>query len=309
MRKHKLTKLTVLFLALVTVLAGCGFPGLSSSSKDTVKIAAQNTTEQQIMAAVLQQMIEHYSNLKTTVISNLGSGTVSFQAQKRGDADLTAIRYNGTDFQTVLNKSGVTDPQKVDQMVRKEFEQKYHMTYFPSYGFADTYQFMVTQAYAKKHNLNTVSDLKKIAPQMRVGIDQIWMNRHGDGYSGFQKRYGFSFGSVYPMQIGLVYNALASGKMDSVLGYSTDGRIGSYNLKLLKDNLHFFPPYNASVVVNDAALKRHPQLKGILHRLDGKIPLKTMQRLNYKVDNNLQEPSVVAEQFLKQNNYFEGSGD
>ncbi|MDN5954647.1 MAG: osmoprotectant ABC transporter substrate-binding protein, partial [Loigolactobacillus coryniformis] len=67
--------------------------------------------------------------------------------------------------------------------------------------------------------------------------------------------------------------------------------------------------YNASVVVNDSALKRHPQLKSILHRLDGKIPLKTMQSLNYKVDNNLQEPSVVAKQFLQQHHYFEGSDD
>ncbi|QEA52229.1 osmoprotectant ABC transporter substrate-binding protein [Loigolactobacillus coryniformis] len=309
MRKSKFFKLTLLFLSLVTVLSGCGFPGLSSSSDDTVKIAAQNTTEQQIMAAMLQQIIEHYSNLNTTVISNLGSGTVSFQAQKRGDADLTAIRYNGTDFQTILNKSGETDPEKVDQIVRKAFKDKYHMTYFPSYGFADTYQFMVTQKYAKAHNLNTVSDLKKIAPSMRVGIDQSWMNRQGDGYADFQKRYGFSFGRVYPMQIGLVYNALASGKMDTVLGYSTDGRIGSYNLKLLKDNLNYFPPYNASVVVNDSALKRHPQLKSILHRLDGKISLKTMQSLNYKVDNNLQEPSVVAKQFLQQHHYFEGSDD
>ncbi|MFD1317510.1 osmoprotectant ABC transporter substrate-binding protein [Loigolactobacillus zhaoyuanensis] len=309
MRKHKLFKLTLLFLSLVTVLSGCGFPGLSSSSKDTVKIAAQNTTEQQIMAAVIQQMIEHYSDLNTAVISNLGSGTVSFQAQKRGDADLTAIRYNGTDMQTILNESGETDPAKVDQIVRKEFKDKYHMTYFPSYGFADTYQFMVTQKFAKEHNLNTVSDLKEVAPSMKVGIDQIWMNRKGDGYDDFQKQYGFSFGRVYPMQIGLVYNALASGKMDAVLGYSTDGRIGSYNLKLLKDDLHYFPPYEASVVVNDSALKRHPQLKGILRRLDGKFPLKTMQKLNYQVDNNLQEPAVVARNFLKQHNYFERSDD
>ncbi|MFC6171661.1 osmoprotectant ABC transporter substrate-binding protein [Loigolactobacillus jiayinensis] len=309
MRKSKLFKLTLLFLSLVMVMSGCGFPGLSSDSKDTVRIAAQNTTEQQIMAAMLQQLIEHYSNLHTTVISNLGSGTVSFNAQKRGDADLTAIRYNGTDFQTVLNESGVTDPAKVDQTVRKEFKSKYHMTYFPSYGFADTYQFMVTQKFAKEHNLNTVSDLKKVAPSMKVGIDQIWMNRKGDGYAGFKKDYGFSFGRVYPMQIGLVYNALASGKMDAVLGYSTDGRIASYNLKLLKDNLNYFPPYNASVVVNDSALKRHPQLKGILNRLNGKISVTTMQHLNYQVDNNLQEPAVVAKQFLQKHNYFERSDD
>ncbi|MFD1465487.1 osmoprotectant ABC transporter substrate-binding protein [Lapidilactobacillus mulanensis] len=309
MRKRRLIKLPLFLLLMTSLLAGCGFPGLSSSSKDTVKIAAQNTTEQQIMAAVLQQMIAHYSDLKTTVISNLGSSTVTFQAQKRGDADLSAIRYNGTDFQTVLNQSGDTDPEKVDQMVRSAFKQKYQMTYFPSYGFADTYQFMVTQEFAKKYHLETVSDLKKISGQLRVGIDQSWLNRKGDGYADFQKRYGFSFGHVYPMQIGLVYDALANGKMDAVLGYSTDGRIGSYHLKLLKDDLNYFPPYAASVVVNDAALKEHPELSKILKRLAGKIPVKTMYELNYQVDDNLKEPALVAKQFLEKHNYFERSDD
>ncbi|ANK60674.1 osmoprotectant ABC transporter substrate-binding protein [Loigolactobacillus backii] len=305
-KMKRVIKLFLPLVALVVTLSGCSLPGLGGTSDDTVRIAAQNTTEQQIMAAIIQGMIKHYSNLDTTVINNLGSATVSFQAQKNDEADLTAIRFNGTDYQTILKKSATKDPKVIAATVKRDFQKKYHMTYFPSYGFADTYQFMVTQKYAKEHNLNTVSDLKKTAPQMQVGIDQIWMNRKADGYGAFQKTYGFSFGHVYPMQIGLVYNALASNKMDAILGYSTDGRIGSYNLKLLKDDKQFFPPYQASVVANDKALKRNPQLRPILKRLDGKIPLKTMQRLNYQVDNNLQEPATVANKFLKDNNYFEG---
>lgn len=306
MKIKKLIKRLLPLGALALILSGCALPGLGGSSKDTVKIAAQNTTEQQIMSQVLKGMIEHYSNLNTEVINNLGSGTVSFQAQKRGDADMTAIRYKGTDDQTILNNPKNSDPNFVSKRVRTEFDKKYDMKWFPSYGFSDTYQFMVKQDYAKKHHLETVSDLRKIAPNMKVGIDQIWMNRKGDGYGDFKKKYGYAFGHVYPMQIGLVYNAVQSDKMDAVLGYSTDGRIGSYNLKLLKDDKHFFPPYDASVVVNNKALKKHPQLNGILHRLDGKIDLKTMQHLNYEVDNNLKEPSVVAQEFLKENNYFEG---
>ena len=37
------------------------------------------------------------------------------------------------------------------------------------------------------------------------------------------------------MQIGLVYDAVEAGKMDIVLGYSTDGRIASYDLVMLED--------------------------------------------------------------------------
>lgn len=298
-------------LALVSVigLAGCGFPGLSGSSSDTVRIASQNTTEQQIMAYMLQDMIEHDSNLHTTIINNLGSGTVSFNALKNNQADISSIRFVGTDLTTIMGQKADRNQKRAEKTVREGFKKDYHMTYFPSYGFADTYVFMVTQQTAKKLGLKNVSDLKKVAGKMSVGIDQIWLNRKGDGYDGFQKAYGYRFGAVHPMQIGLVYDAVAANKMDAVLGYSTDGRINSYNLKLLKDDKHFFPPYDASAVATDAILKKHPQLKPIISKLNGKISLKTMQKLNYKVDNNLEEPEVVAKQFLKQHNYFEGSAN
>ena len=48
------------------------------------------------------------------------------------------------------------------------------------------------------------------------------------------------------MQIGLVYDALHSGNLDVAVGYSTDGRIAAYDLKVLKDDKQFFPPYDAS---------------------------------------------------------------
>jgi len=222
------------------------------------------------------------------------------------NADISSIRFNGTDLTTILNEKFERDPAKVNTTVVREFEQRYHMTYFKTYGFADTYAWMVKQSYAKKHHLEPVSDLQKLAPNMTVGIDQIWQNRQGDGYPAFQKMYGYSFGKVLPMQTGLLYDALAADKMDAILGYSTDGRVGSYNLKLLKDDKNFFPPYDGSPVATDAILKQHPELRSVLNRLVGKISLTTMQKLNYQVDDQLEEPQTVATNFLKQHHYFEG---
>ena len=164
----------------------------------------------------------------------------------------------------------------------------------------------VSQANAKKYNLTTVGDLKPVASQLTAGVDSSWMNRKGDGYNDFAKVYGFKFKRVYPMQIGLVYDAAEQGKMQVILGYSTDGRIRSYNLKILKDNLHFFPPYNCSLVVRGAIIRHDPHLKKVLHRLDGKISLSTMQELNYQADDELLEPATVAHRFLVKHHYFEG---
>lgn len=131
------------------------------------------------------------------------------------------------------------------------------------------------------------------------------MKLKGNGYQDFTKTYGMTFGGTYPMQIGLVYDAVKNGKMDIVLAYSTDGRIKSYGLKMLKDDKQFFPPYDCSPVVPEKVLKEHPELEGIIKKMLGKIDTATMQELNYEVDGNLKEPSVVAKEYLEKHHYFE----
>lgn len=305
--KQKLLKLMGLASCFLLLLSGCGFPGVSGSNDQTIRIASQSSTESQIMANMIADLINHELGYKTTLVSNLGSATVVHQALMRNDADIAATRYTGTDITGALAMPVEKDPVKASKIVKREFKKRFDQTWYPTYGFADTYAFMVTQQTAKKEHLNTISDLGRVAPQMNAGVDTSWMNRKGDGYSDFSRAYGFDFSRVYPMQIGLVYDAVEAGKMQAVLGYSTDGRIKSYNLKILKDDKHFFPPYDCSMVVNNSLLRKDPKLKKLLHRLDGKISLKTMQTLNYKVDNDLLEPSVVAQQFLTKHNYFRGS--
>ncbi|WP_438835174.1 osmoprotectant ABC transporter substrate-binding protein [Streptococcus pluranimalium] len=275
----------------------------------TVKIAAQNTTESSIMANMIVQLIEHESDNQATLVSNLGSSSVAHEALLRGDADIAATRYTGTDITGALRMKPTKDPEEASKIVKKEFTKRFDQTWFPTYGFANTYAFMVTEDYAKKHHLENISDLRQVVDKAKAGVDSTWMTREGDGYKEFTNTYGFSFKNIYPMQIGLVYNAVESGKMDAVLGYSTDGRIPSYDLTILNDDKQFFPPYEASMVVNNQLLRDHPELEKLLHRLDGKIDLETMQKLNYQVDDRLLEPSVVAKEFLEKHDYFREEND
>ncbi|HBN1196639.1 TPA: osmoprotectant ABC transporter substrate-binding protein, partial [Enterococcus faecium] len=165
---------------------------------------------------------------------------------------------------------------------------------------------LVRKDTAQKYHLSKVSDLKNVADELVAGVDTSWINRKGDGYDGFQETYGFSFNSILPMQIGLVYDAVEAGKMDIVLGYSTDGRIASYDLVMLEDDRQFFPPYDAAPVVDNKILADTPHLKEALNKLGHTISTEKMQELNYEADNNLVEPSVVAQRFLQENHYFEG---
>ncbi|MFT0801371.1 osmoprotectant ABC transporter substrate-binding lipoprotein OpuCC [Bacillus swezeyi] len=305
MQKKKLSLFGALMLVFSLFMSGCALPGLGGASGQTIKIGSQSFTESEIMANMLAQLIEHDTDLKTALVKNLGSNYVQHQAMLGGDIDISATRYSGTDLTSTLGREAEKDPEKALKIVQKDFKKKFNYKWYDSYGFDNTYAFTVTKELAEKGNYETISDLKKDAGKLKLGVDNAWLKRKGDGYQGFKQTYAFEFGSTFPMQIGLVYDAVKNGKMDIVLAYSTDGRIKAYDLKILKDDKRFFPPYDSSPVVPEKVLKEHPELEGVISKLIGKIDTDTMQELNYEVDGKLKEPSVVAAEFLKKHNYFQ----
>ncbi|MFJ5622534.1 osmoprotectant ABC transporter substrate-binding protein [Peribacillus loiseleuriae] len=297
--------LLVIFVSLTVFISGCSLPGLSGPAKNTVTVGTLGTSESQIMGNIVRLMIEHYTDVHVEMVNNLGSSIVQHKAMMSGDVDITATRYTGTDLAGALGMEPVKDPQEALEIVQREFEERFDQTWFDSYGFANSYAFTVTRELAEKENLNTVSDLKPFVSELKLGVDNAWLKRKGDGYEGFVEEYGFEFGKTYPMQIGLVYQAAASGKMDVVLAYTTDGRIKAFELKVLEDDKYFFPPYDTSVVASNDVLDKHPGLRDILQKLAGTIDTEKMQELNYAADGEMKEPLIIAKEFLEEQNYFE----
>lgn len=305
--KYMKRKLLILVACLV-LLSGCSLPGLGGgNSNSDVKITALATSESQIISHIVRLLIEHDTKgkIKPTLINNLGSSTIQHNALMNGDANISGARYTGTELTGPLQEDSIKNPDKAMKATQQGFQKQFDQTFFDSYGFDNTYAFMVTKETAKKYNIETVSDLKKHSDELRLGVDSSWLKRKGDGYPAFSKEYGIEFNTIRPMQIGLVYDALDSKRLDVAVGYSTDGRVAAYDLKVLKDDRRFFPPYDASSVVKNDTLKKYPELKPIMKKLEGKISTTTMQELNYKADGQGQEPAVVAEEFLKAHNYFE----
>lgn len=133
-----------------------------------------------------------------------------------------------------------------------------------------------------------------------AGFNSEFMER-ADGYPGFTRAYDFTM-HAREMEIGLMYQALRNKKVDVISGFSTDGRIKAYDLQVLEDDKHYFPPYYAAPLVRKNTLERYPQLKSIFNRLAGKISEEEMMQMNYEVDQKKKSPRKVARDFL------EGSG-
>lgn len=292
MRQTK--KLLAVVLVSLTVLAGCSLPGLSSSSSDGIAITSMTTTESQIVSHMSRLMIEHYSygEIEPVMINNLGSSTIQHNALLSGDAQVSGVRYTGTELTGVLNKEAESDPEVALEQTQKAFDEEFDMKFYDSYGFDNTYAFMVTRETAEEYDLETTSDLAEYTDEFAVGVDTSWFNRPGDGYPAFQETYGFAFDNIRAMQISLVYEALSTGSLDLALGYTTDGRIPAYDLVVLEDDMQFFPPYDASPFATHEIIEEYPEIDEALSRMTGTISTETMQNLNYRSDEEGIEPAL-----------------
>lgn len=90
--------------------------------RGTLRIGAQNFTESEIMAYMVGDMIEHYTDKKTTIVKNLGSNTVQQKAMENGDVDISATRYSGTDLTSTLGMDAEKDPERAMEIVKKNLK-------------------------------------------------------------------------------------------------------------------------------------------------------------------------------------------
>ncbi len=121
-----------------------------------------------------------------------------------------------------------------------------------------------------------------------------------DGYEGFARAYGLRFdGRPREMDLSLSYRALAEAQVDIIAGNSTDGMIATLGLTQLEDDRHYFPPYEAVLLLRRDALERLPAAREVLQRLAGSISTEEMRRLNYEVDGNKRPAADVVREWRK----------
>ena len=297
-KKGKTTKRVIIALTSILLVAAIGLKAYSTvKAKDKIVIGSKNFSEQLILGNMLADVIEDKTDLQVERKLNLGGSQVAFGALKSGDIDMY-VEYTGTGLVNILKQPPESDPDKVYDYVGKQFKQKYGIEQLKPLGFNNTYALAVRQDTAKQYGLNTISDLARISGNLIMGPTIEFPNRE-DGLIGLSKTYNMSFKDVKAVDGGLRYTALKNHKSDIIDAFSTDGLLEAFNLKVLKDDQHFFPPYYAVPVVKEETLKEHPELKKVLNSLSGKLTDEKMRELNYKVDSLKQSPAKVAKEFLE----------
>ena len=151
-----------------------------------------------------------------------------------------------------------------------------------SLGFSDTYALAMTRSRAAQLGLSKISDLKRL-PELQLALTHEFLDR-GDGWPALKRRYDLQQRNVVGVDHDVAYRQLLAGEVDIIDVYSTDAMIRRGDLVLLKDDVAFFPRYDAVWLYRLDAASRYPELPAAMHRLDGTVSEATMQSLNDEVE-------------------------
>lgn len=293
-KRTKIMSVLTLALAAILVFTGC-------AKNDSITIGSKDFGENIVIAEMLSQLVEAHTDLKVNRKLNLGGTFVNFNAIKNDQIDVYP-EYTGTGLTAHLKMDVVNDPDESYRIVSEEFLKRWDIVWLEPFGLNNTYTLAVTPEVYETYGVETYSDLIPYAPDLVFGAEHEFFDRR-DGFDGLVDLYGFQFkGEPMKLNASLKYQAIGRGDMDVTDAFATDGPIKQYNLKILEDDLGFFPPYHAAPIVRKEVLDKHPELKNVLNMLGGRLDDETMTELNYLVDVEGKSVEQVASEFLKSQN-------
>ena len=283
--------------AMVALLIAGAFnaPLQAQASPRPVIVASKPFGESYLLAEMFAQVLEA-RGMKVDRRPGLGATEIAFAALRENAIDVFP-EYTGTALIAILKHSPIADRQEAFRTVQQEFSTRYGMLWLPPLGFENTYAIAVRRETAEQYHLKTLSDLAMAAPLLTAGFTPDFIGR-SDGLPGLARAYGFKPRQVRSLLQAVKYQALAEGKVDIIDGYSTDGLLARYDLVVLEDDQHFFPPYEAAAVLSAAVQRDVPGVSAALSELSGKLDVVTMRKLNQRVEVDGEQIPVVARDAL-----------
>lgn len=293
--QKRLLAISSIFIVLVFVFSAITKVNTSSKS---ITIGSKDYSEQIILGNMVADLIEEKTDISVNRKVNLGGTQVCFSALKSGDIDLY-IEYSGTAYGDTLGYKPISDVEKVYDTVKNDFKEKYDIEVLNQMGFNNTYTLAVKEETAKKYNLESISDLSRVASNLKSGTTLEFLNRD-DGLPGLTKEYNLKFNDSIGLDGSSRYTALVNDKVDVIDAFATDGLLKKFELKTLKDDKNFFPPYYAMPIVRSETVEEFPEIVPILEELSTVLNDTVMMELNYKVDELQIDPADVAREFLEE---------
>ena len=250
-------------LAILFILAGT-----LCANANPIVIGSKKFTESYVLGEIAKRTLND-AGIASEHRQGMGGTIILWQALHGGQIDLYP-EYTGTIAEEILKdrKANMRDALARSGVGMTE-----------PLGFNNTYALVMRRDRAYQLGIRTISDLRNHA-DLKIGLTHEFLDRK-DGWQPLIARYQLTPQRVVGIDHALGYAALQSGEIDVKDAYSTDAKIGQYDLITLEDDLQFFPRYDAVFLYR---LSLPASALAAIRKLEDTIDEPKMIRLNSEAE-------------------------
>lgn len=270
----------------------------------TLTVGSKEYDEQVILSQIAIGALQAAGAKPVDKTGLQGTGTVR-TALTSGQIDLY-WEYTASAWFSILKETKAPAGDLFEAVAKKDLAEN-KISWLPAAPLNDTYAIAVGDAFAKQSGITTMSEMAQYLaahPDAGTLCVENEFNQRDDGLSGMKTAYGMKNLTPKLMGVAVVYDQVAAGKICNFGEiYSTDGRIVSLNLRVLKDDKSFFSAYNAAPITRLETLEKYPELKDLLSPIAAKLDTETMTKLNAEAAEG-KSPRDVALGWLRSEGFI-----
>jgi glycine betaine/choline ABC-type transport system substrate-binding protein len=296
------------------MLTGCNQPFLHSPSADErnlspkplIEIGSKSMTEQYLLMKMTAILLRQ-QGYKVNEIRFLDSPSIRRAFEER--VIDVYWEYTSTARGFYHGKPLIYNPETLYETIKKE-DAKSGIVWLAPSQFNSDWGLVVKQSFAAEHGIETISELieymKKENKSLTFATNEEFLIRD-DSVKRLEEVYGFSIdrNRLIAIDSDLLSLAVKEGRVHVSVAMVADSRIQEYQLTLLKDDRHAFPPYHAVPVIRQETKEEYEDIAGALEKISAKLTNEKMVQLNYEVDVLHRDTTKVAKEFLVQNHLLD----
>ncbi|WP_291688366.1 ABC transporter permease/substrate-binding protein [Bradyrhizobium sp.] len=273
---------------IAALVAATLVPALARAPSSYI-VGAKTFAEQYVLSALLAQRLQA-AGLTATTREGLGSNVI-FDALVTNDIDVY-VDYSGTLWANQFHHTDIKPRAELLGELKAILAQQ-KVTLLGELGFENAYALVMPRRRAEALGIRSIADLASHAGLLSIAGDYEFFSR--PEWAGLQRAYGLKFRAQRQMQPDFMYAAVASGEVDVIAGYTSDGLIAKYDLAVLDDPRHAIPPYDAIVLLSPKRAGDQA-LRDALAPLLGRIDIADMREANLRAagGDGASSPSAVA---------------
>ena len=259
-------------------------------AQPVVNVGSKRFTESYVLAEIVARAVDRAGEARAAHQPGLGNTAIMFAALK-SNAISVYPEYTGTVAFELLGLKYVPDLAGLNREL-----SRHGLAAGIALGFSNTYALAMLNSRAESLGIRRVSELAR-HPQLKLALSQEFLSRK-DGWPALRLAYQLPFADARGLDHGLAYEAIAAGSLDVMDVYSTDAKISRYRLRVLQDDLGFFPSYDAILLYRKDLPERFPRSWQALQGLQGTISSGRMIEMNAAAELSAVPFPRIADNFL-----------